>query len=113
MRNAVVKRPGQPAEAVQIDPAKSLEQLQGYVGGYIERATTSLDDAFTIWCNEEGLLCGLAPNVTLGGPIVGPVVVEGLADAEGNGTGLSDEQVPLVINMLNHMSIFQPEPDQQ
>ena len=63
--------------------AWALDELQGHVGGYIERVPVApgLPEAY---CNEEGQLRGMAPNMAatlcLGVPLVGAVVV--LADGE-------------------------------
>lgn len=57
----------------------SLEMAQSCVGGLIENAYTSPDRKLTIWCNEEGLLEGLAYNALasqlIGGHIVGDVLI--------------------------------------
>lgn len=104
-RLAVRKAPGAAAELVWIESENSLDQLQKAVGGYIERANTFFDDFLTVWINEEGLLLHLSPNVDIGGIIVGPVVVEGIADDEGETTGLTTHQAAVVVEMLNKFSV--------
>lgn len=41
----------------------SLENMQKFVGGYIE--AVRVNDSITIWMNEEGKLQGLEPNFYL------------------------------------------------
>lgn len=72
-----------------------LKAMQGFVGGFIE--CVSLSPEIDLWCNDEFLLNGSAPNraVSCGG--AEPLVVHGdffLAshDDEGNTIGLSEEQ---------------------
>lgn len=54
----IAKRPGQPPYVANI--SNRLENLQHYVGGYIETVTIASD--MVIICNEEGLLRDLEYN---------------------------------------------------
>ncbi len=58
----------------------TLEELQGYVGGYIELVRLPRGNGrATMYANEEGLLFGLAVNTeasaVAGQTLVGPVIV--------------------------------------
>ena len=69
--------------------------LQKIVGGYIEHVIANEMRGFDIWINEEGKLCGLAPNFTIFNGcdvIVGTAVIT-KTDDEGNTIGLTDEEV--------------------
>lgn len=79
---------GAPEENAYLGGDTSLAQLQGWVGGYIERVPLSLFNSnlksdTDIYVDEDGLLKSLEPNHTamesLGWnqpyPLVGPVVV--------------------------------------
>lgn len=87
MKTCVVKMPGAPAEVRQIKG--TLDELQGLVGGYIELVPVH---GVSIYCNDD--CADLTANVELElvGVVSGPVVVLGEVDADGNETGLSDEQ---------------------
>lgn len=82
----VIKRPGLPAEIGEIDIG--LKPLQVAVGGYIE--AIPLEPGVILFCNEEGRLRGLRPNVQVGPVLVGTVVVLG-HDAD------AADEVPLTI----------------
>jgi Domain of unknown function (DUF3846) len=80
------------------DGIPTLEQMQATVGGYIE--AVEIGDAI-MWVNEEGKLSGLTPNniatdlaepgrwIFEGDYIAGDVLLTGLADDDGETTGLS------------------------
>ena len=75
----------------------SLENLQQFVGGYIEAVRVT--DSITLWINEEGKLEGLEPNFHLcrmnGMPydlVVGDVLIAG-TDEEGNTVSLTDDEI--------------------
>jgi hypothetical protein len=74
----------------------SLKKLQGAVGGWVQ--AVDLQDNLTLWCNEEGKLIGLTPNVIgthmfeksfgMTDVIMGDVVFTGGTDDEGDNLGL-------------------------
>lgn len=74
----------------------SLKKLQDAVGGLIQ--AVDLHDDLTLWCNEEGKLIGLTPNVIgthlyeknfgMVDVIMGDVVFTGGTDDEGDNLGL-------------------------
>jgi hypothetical protein len=74
----------------------SLKKLQGAVGGWVQ--AVDLQDNLTLWCNEEGKLIGLTPNVIgthmfeksfgMTDVIMGDVVFTGGTDDEGENLGL-------------------------
>lgn len=100
---AIVIQPDGHFESISFDNS-NVAELQGLVGGYIE-AVASSDKALTFWVNEEGKLKGLPLNViatlylesVLRGfaahdVLVGPVVLTGGADANGDTLGLTATQ---------------------
>ena len=59
----------------------TLENLQAYVGGYIETVTLAKD--LVVICNEEGRLMGLPPNCRICGvDFVGDIIIAGVAGGE-------------------------------
>ena len=74
----------------------SLEKLQGAVGGWVQ--AVDLRDDLTLWCNEEGKLIGLTPNVigthlyeknfAVKDTIMGDIVFTGGTDDEGDNLAL-------------------------
>jgi hypothetical protein len=74
----------------------SLKKLQDAVGGLIQ--AVDLHDDLTLWCNEEGKLIGLTPNIIgthlyeknfgMIDVIMGDVVFTGGTDDEGDNLGL-------------------------
>jgi hypothetical protein len=73
-----------------------LAQLQAAVGGWVQAA--DLQDDLTLWCNEEGKLIGLTPNVIgthmweksfgMTDIIMGDIVFTGGTDDEGDNLAL-------------------------
>lgn len=77
--NVITKKPGGRPVSVWITP--TLENLQAYVGGYIE--TVKLAKDLVIICNEEGRLLGLPTNCTICGvEFVGDIIIAGVAGEE-------------------------------
>jgi hypothetical protein len=80
---------------------KEYEQLSSAVDGWIQ--AVDLNPNLTLWCNEEGKMRGMEPNVVatvlwkkyFGNTdvIVGDVVFTGSADSEGETCPLADAQV--------------------
>ena len=74
----------------------SLKKLQDAVGGLIQ--AVDLHDDLTLWCNEEGKLIGLTPNIigthlyeknfAVQDTIMGDIVFTGGTDDEGDNLGL-------------------------
>ena len=66
-QSVFIKRPGAPIRHVNM--SLTLENLQRYVGGYIEvvRVGTFNDQEVVFICNEEGKLRGLETNFYLFG----------------------------------------------
>lgn len=74
----------------------SLKKLQDAVGGLIQ--AVDLHDDLTLWCNEEGKLIGLIPNIigthlyeknfAVQDTIMGDIVFTGGTDDEGDNLGL-------------------------
>ena len=77
--SVLTKRPGEIPRHVNI--SNTLENLQRYVGGYIETVTIASD--LVIICNEEGLLHGLPYNCTIAGcQFVGEIIICGVKGDE-------------------------------
>lgn len=75
----------------------SLENLQEFVGGYIE--AIRVNDSITIWINEEGKLQELEPNFYLVNQnrdsydiVVGDALIAG-TDKEGETVSLTDQEI--------------------
>ena len=67
----------------------SLENLQAYVGGYIE--TVTLADDLVVICNEEGRLMRLPHNCTICGvDFYGDIIIAGV-----DGDGEDFTHIPL------------------
>lgn len=90
----ILKEPGFPAYLADIP--NELEDLQEYVGGYIEAHTLGRD--LVVICNEEGRIDGLAPNCTVCGvDFVGPVIM-----CSPKGDEFSDIRTPGKVMTLIH-----------
>lgn len=60
----IVKEPNKDLEIREIDEL-NLETMQNLVGGNIEHIVISESYKIDAWCNEEGKILGLEPNVAL------------------------------------------------
>lgn len=98
---AVSIQPGQPPVIVEIDNTVIGNYYALTDGGYIE-AVMNHDLGVTYYCNEDGVMKGLAPNdlatdlfrevpVSIGGNgrVLGGVVVVGKPDREGDDTDVT------------------------
>lgn len=75
----VAKKPGEPAEIIDID--NDLKALQEYVGGNIETLTFPTNAC--VICNGEGRIIGLPYNMTfLGHRFCGPILIVGIKGDE-------------------------------
>lgn len=73
--HVIVKEPGRKPELREID--NTLEELQGYVGGYIETVTFASD--LVIICNEDGRLRQMTYNCRIANiDFVGPILLCGI-----------------------------------
>jgi len=88
MINAIQVNPNGSATHVEIDGLKDMQRI---VGGLIEFVVNPEDD-FEVIVNEEGLLIDLELNtlasVLSGRRLVGPAILVGRADSEGNTTSV-------------------------
>ncbi|MDA1509610.1 DUF3846 domain-containing protein [Bacillus cereus] len=89
----------------------SLENLQQFVGGYIE--PIRIDESITMWLNEEGKMQGLEPNfvlvnkgVTVADTVVGNVLIAG-TDREGNTISLTDKEIEILQEKFMSRTMFQ------
>lgn len=89
----------------------SLENVQQFVGGYIE--AIRVNESITMWLNEEGKMQGLEPNfvlvnkdVTVADTVVGNVLIAG-TDSEGNDVSLTDEEITLLQEKFMSRTMFQ------
>lgn len=84
--SVLIKEPGKNARKTSV--SNSLENLQKWVGGYIETVTAGLWvdkhlKNFCVICNEEGRLKGLKPNcIVLGQSFVGTILICGVDGEE-------------------------------
>lgn len=95
----VIKEPGLPAE--ERDVANELRALQLVIGGgYLEQVGGH--PRLITMCDEDGKAKRLAPNIRLPlDVLVGPVLVVGGPDDEGDLLDLTDDQVADAIHWLN------------
>jgi len=101
----IIKKPFEPAVVKEIDDG--LKPLQEIVGGYIESA--DLPNMYNVfgYCNDEGLINGMSPNIyrpEWKDVIFGPLVFCG-ADEEGESISLTDEQIADVMNYLSQNDV--------
>lgn len=102
---AVVKRPNEDSEIVEIE--NSLESLQSIVGGWIERVPSIFNPKYDLYCNEEGKLMGLPPNIITRGTdvVVGTVVVVS-SNSKGATIGLEQgdaERIKIILDALGKL----------
>ena len=80
-------------ELVDIDERAVLKSLQGYVGGLVEFVEIPTGDAVA-WANEEGTVLSMGHNKRASQlaeqTIVGPVVITGEQNDEGDLTGVPE-----------------------
>lgn len=94
MIRVVVKEVGMPPEERMIP--NTLESLQERVGGLIERTSLPTDSSVDVWCNEEGLILGLMPNIItpeFNEFLAGDIVIAGCDEETGETISLNDRQV--------------------
>lgn len=97
MRALLIPAGGKPEE-VEVSDENELDDLQRYVGGWIEYVPTNED--VTLYCNEEGKIEGLPPNplatslfgslLMPGDYLAGDVILLGPIDDEGASTSIDD-----------------------
>jgi hypothetical protein len=101
---AVLVRPGNEPELVEVDDADRLGGLQKLVGGFIEAIASDDDPSWTGYVNEDGKTDGLAENPVgtrlaktvgwagfQGDYLVGPVVFVGGMTEDGDDTDVTPE----------------------
>lgn len=106
--NVIVKQPFCPAQVQNI--TGNLEDLQRLVGGLIECVYDLDSENISIWCNDEGKLFGLLPNIWIYDRqdlIVGTVVFTGNTE-DGETIGLTPEQQETVMQYIekNNIKLF-------
>lgn len=96
--------------SVEVKEINEIEYDTLYEGvnGLVE--LVSLNRDVDMWVNEEGKLIGLEPNLLATilwskvfpnqDVIMGNVVITGGADTEGNTTGLSDDSIVEILNLI-------------
>jgi len=77
-------------------------------GGYLEAVPFGKKLAqFSLYCDEEGKLKGLAPNLSYPSDVVvGPIFVAGTIDSQGYHNDLSDEDIRVIESEIHTHSIF-------
>lgn len=101
---AVIIKANKEREVVEFSPETCYTTLRDAVGGLIDCVSLP-SQGLDLWVNDEGLLEGLPINPVASAlwygegylkepqPLVGDVIITGVADDEGNTQGLTDEQV--------------------
>lgn len=106
MKRAIVIAPSNFVNPLPIPdgPHAELSVLQAAVGGYLELVPHSIPN-FTVFCDEHGKMKKKKYNelaTTIFGPpgdmIVGPIVVLGPVDEDGDTLGLTDKQVAIFLS---------------
>ena len=97
MMRVVVKKPGKDPEVQWID--NSLEAMQKIVEGSIELVGV-FQYPISLFCNEEGKLMELRPNIKIGSDIIVGTLFVCSTDDEGDSISLTEQQAGMVINQL-------------
>lgn len=102
----IVKNPGEVATVVEI---QNDDQLREHVGGWLEMVhmfnRSTVPDGVVAYCDEEGKLKGLEPNLVIPGDvIVGPLVIAN-SNEEGETIGLDDSTIDKLLEALEIISI--------
>ena len=96
----IIKQPYRKPEVAEID--NTLKSLQKIVNGYIEAADLpDMDDVYG-FCNDEGLLIGMEPNVyrpEWKDVLFGPLVFTG-AGIDGECVSLTQGQIDKILSYL-------------
>jgi len=101
MIKVIIKKPFKPAEVTEIDG--QLKTMQKIVGGHIEAIPYPKPKGMQniiVWCNEEGKLMQLMPNIffpEINDVLVGTIFITGTEDDGGNLIGLNDEQIEFLL----------------
>jgi preprotein translocase subunit Sec61beta len=109
----VTMKPGALPELVKI-PSKAIEldQLQGWVGGYIEQVRLEPSGKLRLWFDEEGKMKKLDPcMVSVAGLIVGPVVVTSARGPADRGMPLETAQRVAELLLRFRVVRYKPEED--
>jgi len=114
MFKVVIKYPGKPAEIKDYETHDkfNLNEIQRIVDGLFEVVTLNHDGKYiTVYCNEEGKLMGLEPNVCLmygekiADVVCGPVIaVSNEVGDEGETLPLSDEEAEAAKKALDALA---------
>jgi len=99
-----IKEPGKKLRSTNIE--NTLENLQKWVGGYIE--TFNVVDDLTIICNEEGKILGLPYNFSMmGQTFVGTCIFCGI-----DGEEFSDVKVDYQVMKVVFPQLFELDEEQ-
>jgi hypothetical protein len=108
---AILLNPAATFETIDLPGTDQLATLQALVGGYLEYVAIPDYDGLGFYCNEEGLLQGLAPSLQVGeATICGPVVFVSL-DGEGGLAGLTDDDADDVADIIALYESRDPSPE--
>lgn len=97
MLTVIIKRAGKAPEVAEIE--NNLRAFQTIVGGYVEAVQKA--DGSVIWCNDEGLIANLPPNVMVDGHGFYGDLVIGAVDRRGENVSLTDAQVARWLECLS------------
>lgn len=106
--NVIIKEPFGTPQVRNI--TGNLEDLQKLVGGCIECVYDLDSENISMWCNDEGKLFGLLPNIWIYDRqdiLVGTVVFTGNTE-DGKTIGLTPEQQEAVMQYIdkNNITLF-------
>lgn len=102
----VYKAPGLDPEVKTVDQSRYQEMQKIIDGGSLEAVEFSKGD-YTLWCDEEGKMKHLLPNLNYlpKDIVVGPVFVTGGSDNEGYSTDLTDNDIVVIMTELKKRSM--------
>lgn len=110
------KKPGEPAIEMDV-PRDDLDAFHRLLGGYLEmvplHALIGFDASdhtgWTLYCNEDGKHENLPGHIVLQGDLlVGPVIVCGSLDDEGDHLDVTREQMDQAIDYLDKFEVYNP-----
>lgn len=90
---ALLFRPGEPAEVIELEGFKHIQKL---CGGFVERIVLDWSDGhrryIQLWCNEDGISLGLPANLWAAGPAYAGAPIWGNAVLVAARRTFSDEE---------------------
>lgn len=103
----IIKEPNEKPRLTEIP--NTLDSLQAQVGGLIENISELEENNINIWCNEEGKLSKLKPNLWIyeyEDILVGTAVFTGLDPETAGSIDLTAEQIDVINDYITERFIF-------